>query len=244
MTNILELRNVTKQFGGLVAVNDVTTDIEEGSIVGLIGPNGAGKTTLFNMIANYFHPTSGTIHYKGNDITNVKVDKMAKLGIARTFQVTRPFGDMSIIDNIMVGGYLGTNNTKDVRKKAEEIYEYVAMTCNPLQVASEVTTVDRKKLEVGRALATAPDLLLLDEVMAGCNPQEKLELVECARKIRESGVTIIIIEHDIKTIMSCSDKIIMLDRGSKLVEGLPQEVGNDPRAISAYLGEDYVHVEG
>lgn len=243
MEDIITLENVTKRFGGLLAVNDVSVEVKENSIVGLIGPNGAGKTTLFNMIACTFPPTSGRIRYKGKDITNAKTSDMAKMGIARTFQITKPFGDMTVIENIMVGAFLKNGNQKEVRRKAEEIYSQICMTCGGQQRAHNITTVDRKKLEVGRALATDPVVLLLDEVMAGCNPQEKLELVEVIRKIRSTGVTIVVIEHDIKTIMSLCEKIVMLHRGEKLVEGTPEEVGKDTRAISAYLGEDYTNVK-
>jgi len=238
---IIKLENVSKHFGGLKAVQNFSGEVEYHSIVGLIGPNGAGKTTLFNMIACTFPPTSGKIYFEGKDITNFKASQMAHMGLARTFQVVKPFGDMTVIENIMVGAFLKTKNCKVAREKAEEIYEFLGMTCGRDQVAHNTTTVDRKKLEVARAHATQPRLLLLDEVMAGCNPQEKLELVEVIRKMRDSGITIIIIEHDIKTIMSLCDKIFMLHRGEKLLEGTPEEVANDKRAISAYLGEDYVN---
>ena len=241
MPAIIKLENITKQFGGLKAVSDFSGEVETGSIVGLIGPNGAGKTTLFNMMACTFPPTSGKIYFEGKDITNARTDSMAKMGLARTFQVVKPFGDMTVLENIMVGAFLHTNDRKVARAKAEEIYELIGMTAASTQVASSTTTVDRKKLEVARALATNPKLLLLDEVMAGCNPQEKLELVAVCRKIRDTGVTILIIEHDIKTIMSLCEKIFMLNRGEKLVEGTPEEVANDPKAINAYLGEDFVN---
>ncbi|MHB1314660.1 MAG: ABC transporter ATP-binding protein [Christensenellales bacterium] len=241
MPAIIKLENVSKQFGGLKAVSNFSGEVEKGSIVGLIGPNGAGKTTLFNMMACTFPPTSGTIYFEGKNITNAKTSSMASMGLARTFQVTKPFGDMTVIENIMVGAFLRTNDRIKSRKKAEEIYSFIGMTCGMDQIANNTTTVDRKKLEVARALATEPRLLLLDEVMAGCNPQEKLELVEVCRKIRSSGITIIVIEHDIKTIMSLCDKVIVLHRGEKLVEDVPVKVANDPRAISAYLGEDYAN---
>ncbi len=239
MRAIVELQDVSKQFGGLKAVSGFTGIIEEGSIVGLIGPNGAGKTTLFNMIAATFPPTSGCIIYDGMDITRRKTHDMAKLGLARTFQVTKPFGDMSVTENIMVGAFRQTNDRKAALETANKIYDQIDMNCGRDQLAHNLTTVDRKKLEIARALATGPKLLLLDEVMAGCNPHEKNELVDVVREIRDGGVTIIIIEHDIKTIMTLCEKIIVLHRGEKLVEGTPQEVANDQRAINAYLGEEY-----
>lgn len=243
MAVIVKMEHVTKQFGGLTAVNDFCGEIEEGSIVGLIGPNGAGKTTLFNMIANYYHPTSGRIYFKDKDITAAKTEDMAKMGLARTFQVTKPFGDMSVLQNIMVGGFLHINKAAKVEEKARRTAALVGMDCDLDMKAASTTTVDKKKLEIARALAVEPELILLDEVMAGCNPQEKLELVETCRKVRDAGVTIIIIEHDIKTIMSLCDKIYILHRGEKLVEGTPEEVANDKRAVSAYLGEDFDNAE-
>lgn len=243
MAAIIKLEHVTKRFGGLKAVSDFSGEVEEGAIVGLIGPNGAGKTTLFNMMANTFHPTEGTITYLGEDISNQKTDKMAHMGLARTFQVTRPFGEMTLLENIMVGSFLHTNHVGEAERLAEEVYRFVGVSAEKdmRSRADSATTVTLKKLEIARALATKPKLLLLDEVMAGCNPQEKLELVEVCRKIRESGVTILIIEHDIKTIMSLCDKIFVLNYGEKLMEGTPEEVGNDKRAISAYLGEDFAN---
>ena len=239
MKPIVEIHNVTKQFGGLKAVSDFSGTVDEGTIVGLIGPNGAGKTTLFNMMAATFPPTSGQIIYNGLDITHCKTHQMVGVGIARTFQITKPFGDMTVIENIMVGAFYHTRDRKPARENASRVYNVIGMKCGLDQIAHNLTTVDRKKLEIARALATNPKLLLLDEVMAGCNPLEKLELIAVVRKIRDTGVTIVIIEHDIKTIMSLCDKIIVLHRGEKLVEGSPQEVANDKRAISAYLGEDY-----
>lgn len=195
------------------------------------------------MIANYYHPTSGKIYFGDRDITAAKTEDMAKMGLARTFQVTKPFGDMSVLQNIMVGGFLHISKTKEVEEKARKTAELVGMTCDLDMKAASTTTVDKKKLEIARALAVEPKLILLDEVMAGCNPQEKLELVDTCRKVRDSGVTIIIIEHDIKTIMSLCDKIYILHRGEKLVEGTPEEVANDKRAVSAYLGEDFENAE-
>ncbi|MCD8084274.1 MAG: ABC transporter ATP-binding protein [Clostridiales bacterium] len=241
MSNIMRLDHVTKKFGGLTAVNDFSGEIETGSIVGLIGPNGAGKTTLFNMIANYFHPTSGKIYFKDQDITEAKTEDMAGMGLARTFQVTKPFGDMTVLQNAMVGAFLKHPKAKDAEEIARKTLELVETTCDLDMKAVHTTTVDKKKLEIARALSVEPELLLLDEVMAGCNPQEKLELVDACRKIRDTGITIIIIEHDIKTIMSLCDKIFILHRGEKLVEGTPEVVANDKRAISAYLGEDFVN---
>jgi branched-chain amino acid transport system ATP-binding protein len=233
------VRGLTKKFGGLLAVSNFDMEIGEHEIVGLIGPNGAGKTTVFNMIACYLKPTAGEIIFGDKDITHLHPHQICKLGIARTFQVTKPFGDMNLLENIMVGSFLHTTDARAARKKAEEIYELLKFSGHKYQSAYNQTTVDRKKLELARALATNPKVLLLDEVMAGCNPAEKIEMVEMVFKLRAGGITVIIIEHDMKTIMSLCDRVIVLDRGEKLMEGTPAEVSNDRRAISAYLGEEY-----
>lgn len=237
MSAILELKSLTKMYGGLCAVDNFSTTIEKDSITGLIGPNGAGKTTLFNMISCTHKATKGKILYDGTDITSVKTNKICLEGIVRTFQVTKPFGDLSLLQNIMVGAFSRTSHNQKAYEKSQRIYEMMGFNSKPEQVAHNLTTVDRKKLEVARALATEPRVLMLDEVMAGCNPQEKLELSDVIRKIKSTGITIIIIEHDIKTIMSLCETVIVLHRGKKLVEGTPKVVANDKNAINAYLGE-------
>jgi branched-chain amino acid transport system ATP-binding protein len=237
--SIISVRGLTKQFEGLVAVSNFDMEVGDREIVGLIGPNGAGKTTVFNMIACYLKPTAGEIMFAGQNITKLQPHQICELGIARTFQVTRPFGDMNLLENIMVGAFLRTTDTAAARRKADEIFELLKFAGPKEQSAHNQTTVDRKKLEVARALATDPKVLLLDEVMAGCNPSEKIEMVDLFFQLRASGITIVIIEHDMKTIMSLCDRVIVLNRGEKLVEGTPAEVSNDKRAISAYLGEEY-----
>ncbi|MDR3592330.1 MAG: ABC transporter ATP-binding protein [Negativicutes bacterium] len=237
--SIIKVRGLTKKFGGLVAVSKFDMEVEENEIVGLIGPNGAGKTTVFNMIACYLNPSEGEIFFREQNITNLVPHQICNLGIARTFQVTKPFGDMTLLENIMVGAFHRTADEATARRKADEMYELFKFAGSKEQSAHNLTTVDRKKLEVARALATDPKLLLLDEVMAGCNPSEKLEIVDLLFRLRKLGITIIVIEHDMKTIMSLCDRVIVLNRGEKLVEGTPEEVSNDKRAISAYLGEEY-----
>jgi branched-chain amino acid transport system ATP-binding protein len=239
MKKTLEIKGLTKSFGGLLAVNNVDMVVEEKEIKGLIGPNGAGKTTCFNMLACSFPPTDGEILFDGRRITGMKPHEVCKIGLARTFQVVRPFGDMNIIDNIMVGVFLKTKDKREAERKALSIYEMLNFSERPQQIAHNLTTVDRKKLEVARAMATEPKLLLLDEVMAGCNPQEKNEILAMLNTLRDEGLTMIIIEHDVKAIMSICDNIVILNRGEKLCEGSAEEVANDPRAITAYLGEDY-----
>ncbi len=237
---IIEVKKLTKRFGGLVAVSSIDIGVKEGEILGLIGPNGAGKTTVFNMIAGSFRPTEGEIFYNGKNITTLKPFQICGLGIARTFQVTKPFGDMSIIENIMVGAFQETSDRQLASERAAKVFESMNFAGDMNQSAHNLTTVDRKKLEVARALATSPKVLLLDEVMAGCNASEKKEMVNVIFGLREKGITMIVIEHDMKTIMTLCDRIVVMHRGEKLVEGTPDEVCNDERAISAYLGEDYI----
>jgi branched-chain amino acid transport system ATP-binding protein len=242
MATILKCVGVTKKFGGFTAVESFSAEIEENTIVGLIGPNGAGKTTLFNMISCSFPPTEGQIFYKGNDITGKTAPEVAKIGIARTFQITKPFGDMNVLENIMVGAFLHEKKADVARKKAMDVYELLKFHSPYSQSAHSLTTVDRKKLEVARALATGPELLLLDEVMAGCNAQEKTEICEVIADVQKEGITVLVIEHDIKTIMTICEVIHMLHRGQNIASGTPQEVSSNPEAISAYLGEEYEHV--
>lgn len=236
---IMKVDSITKRFGGLVAVSNVSIDIYEHEILGLIGPNGAGKTTCFNMIAGTYQPTSGTITYRGQSLARKRPDQICGMGIARTFQITKPFGELTTLENIMTGAYGKHPKTSDARTKAMEIFDMLQFHGARDQNAQELTTIDQKKLEIARAIATEPDFLLLDEVMAGCNPTEKLDLVRVIQTLREQGMTILIIEHDIKTIMTLCDRIFMLDRGEKISEGTPEEVANDPVAIKAYLGEDF-----
>ena len=244
--NILEIQGLSKSFKGLKAVNDVSFTVREGSITGMIGSNGAGKTTTFNMISGVLVPTAGKITYKGQDITGKPSYSYTGMGIARTFQIMKPLRHMSVLDNVISGAMYGRKQFKTpkaAKEYAEEILQFTGLYERRNWLPGDMGTPFKKRLEVARALATDPDLLLLDEVMAGCNPQEKLELVDTCRKVRDAGVTILIIEHDIKTIMSLCDKIYILHRGEKLVEGTPEQVANDKRAISAYLGEDFDNAE-
>ena len=237
--SLLALERVQKSFGGLVAVQDFDMTVESGQIVGLIGPNGAGKTTLFNLIACFYRPDMGRILFQDKNLIGMKPYHACKEGMARTFQVCKPFVNSTVLENVMVGAFSRTHSAQAARCKALKILELVEFAHRQDVLGHELTTADHKRLELARALATEPKLLLLDEVMAGLNPAEKGHLVELLRKIRGAGITLVVVEHDMKAVMSLCERIILMHRGQKLVEGTPQEVANHPQAIAAYLGEEY-----
>jgi len=239
MPNLLNLKELTKQFGGLVAVHDVHLDLDQDEILGLIGPNGAGKTTLFNMISGSYLPTSGQIFFDGQDITKLPPHEIARLGIARTFQLVKPFGKLSVVDNVMVGAFLRTSHTGKARMKAQEVVSFVGLEPFADRPAHSLTTAGRKRLELARALATEPRLLLLDEVMAGLTPTESVSIVDLIKQIRQSGVTILVIEHVMKAIMSLSDRVAVLHHGEMIAVEAPAAIASDPKVIEAYLGEEY-----
>lgn len=234
---ILKIRNVTKQFGGLTANDDVSIDAHRGEILGLIGPNGAGKSTLFNMIAGAFPVTSGTIHFNGKDITAVPGTARCALGIARTFQVPRSFDTMTVLENVMVGGFMRSSSPDAVRRAALETLDFVGIGGRADAPAVELTPPEKRRLEMARALATQPQLLLLDEVMTGLTPSEAKAGVELIRKVRTQGVTIIMVEHVMEIVMPLVDRAVVLHLGKLLAEGKPSDVVRDDKVITAYLGE-------
>ena len=236
---IIKLENVSKHFGGLEAVKDVSLDIEKGMIFGLIGPNGAGKTTLFNIISGYLSPTTGKILLNGENITGLQPFQICKKGLARTFQLVKPFNDMSVLDNVIVGCFLAINKLKDAREKATRILEEVGLEGKKNYLAKNLTIADRKRLELARTLSTDPIILLLDEVMAGLTRKETNDLIGLLRRIRERGISLFLIEHVMHAIMSLSERIAILHHGKKIMEGKPKEVVNDERVIRAYLGDEY-----
>lgn len=236
---MLQVERLNKSFGGLVAVHDFDMAVEEREIVGLIGPNGAGKTTVFNMIACFYPPDSGRITFEGKDLVGMKPYQVCSLGIARTFQVTKPFVNNTVLENVMVGAFSRISNPREARRKALEVLERVDFLGHKDVLGHELTTVDYKRLELARALATNPKLLLLDEAMAGLNPAEKFHLLTLLRRIRDQGITLVVVEHDMKAMMTLCERIILMHRGEKLVEGTPSLVANNPQAIAAYLGEEY-----
>jgi len=236
---LLDVQDVTMKFGELVANDRVSFTVEAGSIVGLIGPNGAGKTTLFNCISGLYKPTSGRILFDGEDITGLKPYQIARKGAVRTFQVVRPLKEMTVFDNVLVGAFLQASENRDAFETAAECIRL----CNlgPLQdkQAGELSIGGKKRLEMARALATRPKLLMLDEVMAGLTSTEIKESVEVIRRLHESGMTMMIVEHVMEGIMPVADKIVVLDGGAKIAEDVPARIANDESVIEAYLGSKY-----
>ena len=236
---ILEIKNVSKFFGGLAANADVSFEVPQGSIMGLIGPNGAGKTTLFNCITGYDPPSRGEVLFKGNRMNGLQPDRVCKLGMARTWQKVRPLAKMSVLDNVMVGALCRTNSLHVAREIAREQLEVVNLTHKSAFPAGGLPIGERKKLEMARVLATKPELLLLDEVMGGLNQSESEDIVLLIMDIKSRGITQMVIEHDMKTIMRISDRIVVLTSGEKLTEGSPAEVVSNQAVIDAYLGESH-----
>ena len=235
---ILEIRHVSKFFGGLAANSDVSFQVEEGSIVGLIGPNGAGKTTLFNCITGYYPPSRGEVVFGGRRMNGLQPDKVCKLGMARTWQKVRPLTNLSVLDNVTVGALCRTNSVREARRLAMEQLHVVRLEHKGNMLAGALPIGERKKLEVARVLATKPTLLLLDEVMGGLNPAESEEIIQLILDIRKQGITQMVIEHDMKAIMRLSDRIVVLNSGEKLAEGSPNEIVNNAQVVEAYLGAE------
>ena len=235
---ILEINHVSKFFGGLAANSDVSFEMTEGMIMGLIGPNGAGKTTLFNCITGYYPPSKGEVIFDGRRMNGLQPDAVCKLGMARTWQKVRPLAKMTVVDNVMVGALCRTNSLKVAREMAMEQVRVVRLEHRADFLAGGLPIGERKKLEVARVLATQPKLLLLDEVMGGLNPAESEEVIQLILDIKKIGITQMVIEHDMKAIMRISDRIVVLNSGEKLAEGLPDEIVKNPEVVAAYLGSE------
>jgi branched-chain amino acid transport system ATP-binding protein len=251
---MLEVQGLTKRFGGLFAVRDVTTRFEQGQISAIIGPNGAGKTTFFNLVSGAHRPTSGRIVFDGADVTRLRPDQVAKLGVARTFQTTHLFDGATVLDNLIVGHRLRTDSTfwdvvlktrraqedeRRCRARAEEVLDFVGLSAIGNRLAADISQEERKRVAFALALATDPKIVLLDEPAGGVNPEETVGLANLIRKMVRTGLTVCLIEHKMDMIMSLADKIIVLDHGEKIAEGTPHQIRNDQRVIEAYLGADY-----
>jgi len=236
---ILETKEISVYFGNMAALSDISVSIEEGEILGLIGPNGAGKTTFFNCVSGYLNCSAGAIYFKGKDITSDPTHRLCHLGICRTFQIVQNFQEMTVLENVMMGAFCRYSNPKKAARMAEEIIDFSGMAEKKEEIAGSLTLADQKRIELARAIATEPEVLLLDEVMAGLNNEETEQALALIRKVNEKGLTIIVVEHIMEAIMKISHRIVVLDSGELIANGPPEEVVQDARVVKAYLGEEY-----
>ena len=242
MTDALVIKDLSKRFGGLRAVQDVSFTVRENETVALIGPNGAGKTTSFHLITGFHRADSGSVEAFGRQIVGLKPHQVCALGLARTFQVAKPFGAMTVLANVMTGAFLRDRHVAAARQRAREAIDFVGLSAREQTPARDLTTIDQRRLEMARALATQPRILLLDRVMAGLNPSEIDQAVALVGKLSQRGLTIVIVEHVMRAIMAVARHIVVLDHGQKIAEGTPKEIVENPEVIRAYLGSGYVHV--
>lgn len=238
MSHLLEVKNLTRTFGGLTAVDNLSFHVDRGEVVGLIGPNGAGKTTCFNLISGAMRPTSGVVVFKGDDVTGRKSHQMCELGLTRTFQVVQPFPDVSALQNVMIGAFVRRRSAAAAERKAHEVLETVGLAHKADLLGRELTLMELKMLEIAKGLATEPDLLLLDEVAAGLTPVEIEDILTLVRRLNDEGMTFLVVEHVMKVIMSLSHRIVVLNFGSLIAQGTPGEISRNQAVLDAYLGEE------
>ena len=236
---VLDIEGLSKHFGGVQAVLDLSFQVREGEVLGVIGPNGSGKTTTFHLITGFHRPDRGHVRFFDRDITGLAPHDVCTLGLCRTFQVAKPFPEISVHRNVLMGALLRHADPSEAAIRADEVLARVGLEGRAQMVAGSLTTIDQRRLEVARALATEPKLLLLDETMAGLNPTEIGEAMRLIADLRQQGLTVVVVEHVMRAVMSLSDRIVVLDQGSKIAEGNPQEIAANPRVIQAYLGKEY-----